>query len=134
MLTNGSITAGGDVSITTGSLMASNLMLQAGRSLTLQVTNLLTDIGVANGNIWFVGGGSLVGLNLPAAQQPDQPVICWARPFTARRRRRTSRSSTLGRDGIVECFRDRLYQQCGRWPADFGRAGGQQRVQIQRRR
>ena len=65
VLTNGSITAGGDVSITTGSLLASNLVLQAGRSLMLQVTNLLTDIDAASGNTWFVGGGSLVGLNLP---------------------------------------------------------------------
>jgi hypothetical protein len=65
VLTNGSITAGGDVSITAGSLLASNLVLQAGRSLTLQVTNLLTDIDTADGNSWSVGGGSLVGLNLP---------------------------------------------------------------------
>jgi hypothetical protein len=65
VLANGAIIAGGDVSITTGSLVASNLVLQAGRSLTLRVTNLLTDTGVANGNTWSVGGGSLVGLNLP---------------------------------------------------------------------
>jgi hypothetical protein len=31
----------------------------------LQVTNLLTDTGPANGNIWYVGGTNLVGLNLP---------------------------------------------------------------------
>jgi hypothetical protein len=65
VLTNGSLTAGGDVSITTGSLVASNLVLQAGRSLTLQVTNLLTDNGAASGNIWYVGGANSVGLNLP---------------------------------------------------------------------
>ena len=64
-LTNGSIIAGGNVSITTGNLVASNLVLQAGQSLTLQVTNQLTDTGVTNGNTWSVGGGSLVGLNLP---------------------------------------------------------------------
>ncbi len=64
-LAGGSITAGGNVSITTRSLVTSNLMLQAGRSLTLQATNLLTDTGVANGNYWFVGGSSLAGLNLP---------------------------------------------------------------------
>jgi len=68
-LTNGSLIAGGDVSITTGSLLTSNLMLQAGRALTLQVTNLLTDTGVTNGNIWVVGssgvGGSDSGFNLP---------------------------------------------------------------------
>jgi hypothetical protein len=61
----GSIIAGGNVSITTRSLVTSNLMLQAGRSLTLQATNLLTDTGVANGNVWSVGGSSLVGLKLP---------------------------------------------------------------------
>jgi hypothetical protein len=65
VLTNGSLTAGGDVSITTGSLVASNLVLQAGRSLTLQATNLLTDTGTASGNSWSVGGASFVGLNLP---------------------------------------------------------------------
>lgn len=65
VLANGSIIAGGNVSITTRSLVASNLVLQAGRSLTLQATNLLTDTGAANGNSWSVGGSSLVGLNLP---------------------------------------------------------------------
>ena len=65
LLTNGSIIAGAAVSITTGSLVISNHAIQAGGSLTLQVTNLLTDTGVTNGNIWFVGGSSLAGLNLP---------------------------------------------------------------------
>jgi hypothetical protein len=68
VLTNGAIAAGGDVSITSGSLVASNLLLQAGRSLTLQVTNFITDNGVANGNFWSVGGsaggGSDSGFNL----------------------------------------------------------------------
>lgn len=64
-LTNGSITAGGDVSITTGSLVASNVMIQAARSLTLTVTNSFTDTGVTNGNIWTVGANSVgVGLNM----------------------------------------------------------------------
>ncbi len=70
-LTNGMITAAGDVSITTASLTTSNLVIQSGRSLNLQVTNLLTDgvpTGpgiVTNGNIWVVGGASSVGLSLP---------------------------------------------------------------------
>ncbi len=67
-LTNGSLIATGDVSITTSSLVTSNLLLQAGRSLTLQVTNFLTDNGVSNGNTWLVGasavGGSDSGFNL----------------------------------------------------------------------
>jgi hypothetical protein len=63
ILTNGSIYAGGDVSITTGSLVTSNLILRAGRSLTLQVTNLLTDTGVTNGNIWSVGNSNGAGGN-----------------------------------------------------------------------
>jgi hypothetical protein len=54
VLTNGSIIAGGDVSI------------------TLRVTNRLTDGGVTNGNIWFVGGRNLVGLNLPIL--PNNPT------------------------------------------------------------
>jgi hypothetical protein len=65
LLTNGAIIAASDVSITTGSLVVSNHAIQAGGSLTLQVTNLLTDTGVTNGNIWFVGGWNLAGLNLP---------------------------------------------------------------------
>jgi hypothetical protein len=68
-LTNDSITAGGDVSITTASLVTSNLLLSAGRALTLQVTNFLTDGGVSNGNIWVVGSagisGNDSGFNLP---------------------------------------------------------------------
>jgi hypothetical protein len=69
--TNGWLFAGGDVSITatTGSLVASNLVLQAGRSLTLTATNLLTDTGITNGNVWTVGASAIStidsGLNLP---------------------------------------------------------------------
>jgi hypothetical protein len=68
-LTNGSITAGGDISITTGSLLASNVVIVAGRSLTLAVTNSLTDTGPSptNGNIWTLGSSSSgSGFNLPA--------------------------------------------------------------------
>lgn len=68
VLTNGSVTAGSDVFITSGSLETSNLWLQAGRALNLQVTNSITDDGVDNGNIWSVGaaavGGSDSGFNL----------------------------------------------------------------------
>ena len=71
-LTNGSVIAGGDVSITTASLVTSNVVLQAGRSLTLQVTNFLTDNGVTNGNVWSVGGAGLVGLKLPLL--PNNPT------------------------------------------------------------
>jgi hypothetical protein len=61
VLTNGAITAGGDVTITSGNLVASNLTLQAGRSLTLLVTNFLTDDGVSNGSTWSVGGSAIGG-------------------------------------------------------------------------
>jgi len=65
-LTNGLLTAGGDVSITTGGLLTSNLVLLAGRSLKLIATNLLTDTGVTNGNVWTVGAASIgSGLSLP---------------------------------------------------------------------
>jgi hypothetical protein len=65
-LTNGVVTAGGDFSITANTLVASNVMIQASRSLTLTVTNRLTDTGVTNGNVWVVGATSIgVGLNLP---------------------------------------------------------------------
>jgi hypothetical protein len=61
--TNGILTAGGDVAITANSLVVSNLTLQAGRSLTLTATNLLTDTGVTNGNIWSVQGSATTGGN-----------------------------------------------------------------------
>lgn len=61
----GSVIAGGDVAITSGSLVTSNLLLSAGRSLMLQVTNLLTDGGAVNPNPWSVGSAGLVGLNMP---------------------------------------------------------------------
>ena len=54
-LTNGLVTAGLDISIATGSFLASNAVIQAGRSLTISATNLLTDTGPTNGNIWTVG-------------------------------------------------------------------------------
>ncbi len=64
-LTNGILYAGGDIAITADSLVTSNLTLQTARSLTLQVTNLLTDTGVTNGSIWQVGGAASVGMILP---------------------------------------------------------------------
>ncbi|MDD5139315.1 MAG: hypothetical protein PHY43_03525 [Verrucomicrobiales bacterium] len=63
VLTGGSITAIGDISITADSLVASNVVLTMGRSLTLRATNLLTDLNSSNN--WTVGGSSLVALNLP---------------------------------------------------------------------
>jgi hypothetical protein len=54
-ITNGSITANGDISITAGSLLTSNLLL-SGRSLTLTVTNSISDTGPTNGSFWSVGG------------------------------------------------------------------------------
>jgi len=65
-LTNGQIVAAGDVSITTGNLVVSNVVLEADRSLNLIATNLLTDTGVTNGNVWTVGAASIGnGLSLP---------------------------------------------------------------------
>jgi hypothetical protein len=74
VLTNLVLAASGDVSINTGSLVASNVLLQAGRSLTLLSTNLLTDqivsgsASLTNGNIWTVGAAAISngkGLSLP---------------------------------------------------------------------
>lgn len=65
-ITNGFLDANGDVSITTGSLLTSNLQMQAGRSLTLQVTNFLSDTGPnSNSSCWFVGGTNGIGFKLP---------------------------------------------------------------------
>ncbi|MGH7942757.1 MAG: hypothetical protein ACREFR_16990 [Limisphaerales bacterium] len=62
-LTNGSITAGGDISFTANTLIASNIALQAGRSLDLQVTNYLWDGGASNANVWAVGATNGTGAN-----------------------------------------------------------------------
>jgi hypothetical protein len=67
-LTNGALSADGDVSITASNLVTSNLLMQAGRSLTLTVTNLLTDSGPSptNLSLWSVGALSVgSGFNLP---------------------------------------------------------------------
>ena len=64
-LTNGGLFAGGDVTISATNLVTSNLVLQAGRSLTLQATNWLSDSGLTNGNTWSVGIASVgSGFNL----------------------------------------------------------------------
>lgn len=54
-INNGPLSAFGDINITAASLSTSNLLLQAGRSLTLIVTNRLTDNGVTSGSVWTVG-------------------------------------------------------------------------------
>jgi len=58
-LTNGQMLAGGNVAITTGSLLVSNLNLQC-LSLTLTATNF-TDAGLTNGNFWTVGRTNATG-------------------------------------------------------------------------
>jgi hypothetical protein len=69
-MTNGVISAGtGDVGIFANTMVASNLTVRAARTLTLSITNNLSDTGVTNGNIWSVGvtnvfGGNY-GINLP---------------------------------------------------------------------
>jgi hypothetical protein len=93
VVTNGTIFANGDLSITANSLVTSNATFYTGRSLTLQVTNLLTDSNATNGNFWSVFGGSSAGLKLPikplmgdlrfttitnTAQQNKNVVNTWA--------------------------------------------------------
>ena len=65
LMTNGTILAAGDISITANSLVMSNVTLSAGRSLTLQATNLLTDSDATNGSYFSVGGAASIGLKLP---------------------------------------------------------------------
>jgi hypothetical protein len=83
-LTNGALVSSAGIAITADSLVASNMTFQAGRGLTLQITNLLTDTitnlsvadavanGVTNGNFWAVGsttGSGGNGLILPLKPQ-----------------------------------------------------------------
>lgn len=69
-MTNGTIAAAGTVSLTADSMVIGGTSITAGKSLTLIATNLLTDTGVTNGNIWelgynYPGYGSWTGLVLP---------------------------------------------------------------------
>lgn len=73
-LTNCSLTAGGAISMTANTLLASNIFLQAGQSLTLNVTNWLTDGGVTNGNIWLVDSTNGVGFNGQGLELPFLPA------------------------------------------------------------
>ena len=62
----GFITAGGDVAITTGSLVTGSLSLEADGSLTVTATNQLADTGVTSGGVWNVGLNSVgSGINVP---------------------------------------------------------------------
>lgn len=63
-LTNGSIMANGTFSSTSSSLIIGGNYISNGLSLTLTATNLLTDTGVTNGNIWVVGAGNS-GISTP---------------------------------------------------------------------
>jgi hypothetical protein len=64
--TNGSLSAAGDISISAGTLLASNLVMLASRSLTMVGTNQFTDGGPGNGNTWTVGNTSVgYGFSFP---------------------------------------------------------------------
>lgn len=64
--TNVVFQSGGDVAITADTLVISNTLLEAGRSLTLIATNLLTDGGTSSSNIWVVGANSVgYGISVP---------------------------------------------------------------------
>ncbi len=71
--TNGALNGGGDVTLSADSLLTSNLFLTANRSLTLAVTNWLTDTGPTNGNLWFVGTNS-VGSGFNLLLLPNNPT------------------------------------------------------------
>lgn len=88
-LTNGSFLAlNGDITIATGSLIATNHSMQAGRELILTVTNLLTDTGASNANTWVVSkgfsmpikptNGSLVGTTISETAGATENLHVWA--------------------------------------------------------
>ena len=57
-LTNGVIMANGTFASTSSSLIIGGNYISNGLSITLTATNLLTDTGVTNGNIWVLGAGN----------------------------------------------------------------------------
>ena len=64
--TNGSLSAAGDIAISAGTLLASNVVILAPKSLSITGTNQLTDGGPGNGNVFTVGGTSVGnGFSLP---------------------------------------------------------------------
>ena len=66
VLANGSIDATLDVGITSDTLDVSGTIISAGRSMTLQVTNRLTDGDSTNENIWYLGSSTNnSGIKLP---------------------------------------------------------------------
>lgn len=67
VISSGSIYAGADISLSAENLLASNSIINAGRSLALVLTTngLLTDGGIYSSNFWSVGGAAGVGLSLP---------------------------------------------------------------------
>jgi hypothetical protein len=73
-LTNGSLSAGADMTLAADTLAASNLMLQAGTSLTLEITNSFTEGSVSNGNFWVVGTSNATGFNGYGLVLPFLPV------------------------------------------------------------
>jgi len=74
-LHGGTVTAINDLVFNTGTLNSSNVVFQAG-SLVLNVTNLLTDNGVTNGNIWNLGGSvGLVGNAGNGFMLPAKPPV-----------------------------------------------------------
>ncbi len=58
--TNGTVYAGANITIAANSLLVSNVAFQAGRGLTLRVTNQITD-GLTNGGVWTNGNFWSVG-------------------------------------------------------------------------
>lgn len=65
-LAGGSLTVGQDVTITADSLVASGQSLVVPRSLTLTITNQLTDGGPFDYSVWSVGTAAVnSGINLP---------------------------------------------------------------------
>jgi hypothetical protein len=57
-ITNGAFETAADIAITSGSLLISNQVLQASRSISLSVSGAITDgFGVTNANFWTAGDG-----------------------------------------------------------------------------
>jgi hypothetical protein len=81
VLANGSIDAALDVGITSDTLDVSGTVISAGRSMTLQVTNRLTDGDSTNENIWFLGsttGNNGIKLSVKPAAGDLRRTTIWS--------------------------------------------------------
>ena len=96
-MTNAILEVAADASITSGSLITSNIFLEADRSLTLTITNVLTDTGPTNDSIWIVGDAS-IGNGLKMTRLPPTATLLGTSIYNYAPANRTTLNTWAGID------------------------------------